>query len=525
MTQKNKRCQADDPPYVAVELIPHPIGQQQDPLTVEHLGDQSRRHPGVIELVKFTVECRRIVGDAIIGVILCSLPLLLQLVVPKSSEAGKVPVATNVFTSCVQEDKSSIDGVRFVTPMESGDPKLPAVPIVFQPCPPSNADAGAGLQVVLPVAAAAEAGKKPTGPVIFTPCSPTEGQDARVLILIGALIVGLAFVPRLRRLISESTIARPTISPTTKTHAANYVDAHRAVLGHRRFGVVVILAAFVVTWGISAIGTVSVEWIVTIINAGGWKLCESPQHLAALRSTWNSPIHPALFPWLAFLLVGVIAAVALGRYAGMRPAESKKVTEIREKYFTNWVHNSVSGALQRQLLLEQEHGHIKTDSLTQNRFQSVSHWLRLAYVFSAHCSRKPDVKRATTEVREEQLPERTFWRIVIAPIAAPLCATLVTPLALWAWGAEVTKPQYLAGIVVWVGWATYYLARIALGTTIKFQRLLVSQPSMFQLFLSLPVSREMRSSMKRYDAYHLGTYVNVILTVLFALMVGWVGAF
>lgn len=410
-----------------------------------------------------------------------------------------------------------------MTPLDIGDSKPAAVPVVFQPCPKSAPTSDAGFQVVLPVPV--DSGKKTSGPVIYTPCSPTEGLDARVLVLIVTAAIGAALFPRLLRQFSESTVSRPTISATTNKYGARYVDSHRAVLGHRRFGILVGATTLAVAWLMSLYGAFSGEWMTAIINAGGLKFCDSPQYVAAFQSMWNAPLHAALLPWITFAALGAVAAVLLGWYAGLRPSETKTVSGIRQKYFTKWIQNSLSGSMQRQLLLEQDRGQTPAHPLTQSRYQSVSHWLRMAYVFSAHCSRTPDNKRAKPEARELHLPERTFWRIVIAPIAAPFCATLLAPLVLWASGADVAKPQYLAGIVVWAGWTTYYLARIALGTTIKFQRLLASQPAMDMLFLSLPVSNEMRRSMQRYDAYHLGAYVNVVLTVLLALMVGWVGAF
>ena len=320
-------------------------------------------------------------------------------------------------------------------------------------------------------------------------------------------------------------MSRPSISRSTNKQGAKYVDSHRAVLGHRRFGLLVVGAALVLVWGMGFNGVVSAEWLTVIINAGGIKFCDQPNYLAALSSAWNSPFHPSLLPWFTFTTFGVVAALCLGWYAGIRPAETEKVSEIRQQYFTRWIQNSLSGALQRQLLLEQECGRLPAPSLTQSRYQSVAHWLRLAYVFSAHCSRTPDHNREPPGAAKAQLPERSFWRIVVGPVAATFCATLLGPLALWASGADVAKPQYLAGIVVWAGWTTYYLARIALGTTVKYQRLMVSQRMTFMLFMSLPVSRELRASMTKYDAYHLGSYVNVILTVLLALLVGWVGAF
>lgn len=367
-------------------------------------------------------------------------------------------------------------------------------------------------------------------PLIYMTCG-TAGVDARPLIFAILLVLFLLLAWRtLPKTLTRTPKPRPTLLRRTDEPSATYVDNARTAYAHQRFSTIVFGFGLLSALALALLGYLAIPFKSPALSRNATEAgdtittCQTFDISGAIAANLASPVATGLWPFLCYVTSGLVVSVLLSWYAGIR-WESKLTRKVRGDYYTTWLRKCLTPSLHWQLLHEQRHslGHGSDASISLHL--AISHWLRMAFLFAPHCSRQPPEPQAWEESTRSRLPERTFFRVTHAPIFAPLFALFAAPLMVWAADGNVVKPMYLPVIVLWAAWSGRYLARIALGTSVESQRIFVERRSLWSLYETLPVGIELKSYLQRYDAAALSSRLWVILTVIVAAAVGWVGAF
>lgn len=372
------------------------------------------------------------------------------------------------------------------------------------------------------------AGKGGPPPMLYLPCA-TAGADARPVLIAIGLGIMLLCLPAFRRILKAQTRPRPTLRDRTHEASAAFVDETRSVYAHRRLSAILLacVAVICVFWAVlghykSPFGKTLYAWLTSelgLCKEATWKSI-----VDVINASATAPWSDALIPVATFFIVGCVIAALLSWYAAIDWTR-RNTGQIRSDYYLHSITSQTSAHLQRNLLIAQAIG--KTDRNPQRYvpYTVLTHFLRMAFVFSSHISRSAPSPSAEKQNERSLLLERKFVRIGYSPILAPFFSIFLSTVTLWAMGKEVSKVQFLPTLLVWTAWSAYYLARLSLGTSIRSNAIIVTNPEFATMYAYFPVATELRNHFERYGAKALDDRLWLFATVLFAAAVGWIGAF